>query len=301
MNNTNTPTQENNKKYSFNEIWTILNSDKYDTLPQDKISFSKLSSWGKNHIKEASNRTLENRSDILEPFEKLAHPNGICFKGTWAIDTPNIYSGYFKYNTKAPIIARASSAMSNTKSGENRSFGFAGKIFASQDQDKITDENTANFFLIDDLGGSDATHYTDVVLTNEPKSTFTLEVMKNIIYGLKVISTFEKSDQNAGIRQLYEISYLQEDPNSKIITPKWMKLQAQKGQTKDISDFRDELTIAQGDVLVFDIFVANKEIDEVKNWQKIGTITLDSSVVSYSCDHRLHFHHPKWKNDLEHE
>jgi len=28
-------------------------------------------------------------------------------------------------------------------------------------------------------------------------------------------------------------------------------------------------------------------------------ITFDESVVSNSCDHRLHFHHPKWRDDLK--
>ena len=36
-----------------------------------------------------------------------------------------------------------------------------------------------------------------------------------------------------------------------------------------------------------------------KDWKKIGTITLDESVTSASCDQRLHFHHPKWRDDLD--
>ena len=39
-------------------------------------------------------------------------------------------------------------------------------------------------------------------------------------------------------------------------------------------------------------------IDKNKEWQKIGTISLFKSVVSASCDQRLHFHHPKWRDDL---
>lgn len=48
-----------------------------------------------------ANRTLNNHTDVLEPFDKLAHPNGICFKGVWKVDKENIYSGYFKNGSEA--------------------------------------------------------------------------------------------------------------------------------------------------------------------------------------------------------
>ena len=79
-----------------------------------------------------------------------------------------------------------------------------------------------------------------------------------------------------------------------------MKVEAKSGQTVDAEDFRDELRIAPTKKLVFIISVANKENKQgEKEWQSIGTITLDTSVVSTSCDHRLHFHHPKWRSDLD--
>ena len=63
----------------------------------------------------------------------------------------------------------------------------------------------------------------------------------------------------------------------------------------DANDFREELKIEDGKSLIFTIHVANKN----KEFQKIGKITLDTSVVSSSCDRRLHFHHPAWRDDLE--
>jgi len=66
----------------------------------------------------------------------------------------------------------------------------------------------------------------------------------------------------------------------------------------DAKDFRDELRIKAKKGLVFDIFVASKEVKGQKSWQKIGTIALDDAVVSGSCDQRLHFHHPRWRDDL---
>jgi len=284
-------TKQTNIK-SFENIWNQVKSDPLKTLPQEKVSFFKLYSNGKDVISHDAKRTLEDSSDILKPFDKLAHPNGICFKGVWEIDSQNIFSGYFKKGTKAPIIARASTAMSHTTNDSTRAFGFAGKLFSTTNKD----EKSANFFLIDDLGGTDAKHYTDVTLTNEPSVSFSYEVLKNIAYAIKVSNAFSNADKNPTIRQLYEISSLDETKN--IITPKWMKIEAKNPKQNDKKDFRDELTIKDGEKLIFNIFVANKKMDEKKVWQKVGTITFDSSVISYSCDHRLHFHHPKWKKEL---
>ena len=285
---------------SFQDVWTQIASDPYTTLPQYTVSYGKLFTWKKNIILEDSKRTLEEHADILAAFEKLAHPNGICLKGFWNIHTKNPYSGYFKRDSKALIIVRASSALSNTRRGEIRAFGFAGKLFPSLNPQKINKENTANFFLIDDLGGTDAPHYTDVTLSNEPSVTTTSALLKNLLYGLKLASAFAESDENPGIRQLYEISELGEKKSAHIITPKWMKVEAKSGQTIDADDFRNALGITANNKLVFIISVASKENKQgKKEWQNIGSITLDASVVSASCDHRLHFHHPKWRSDLE--
>ena len=283
----------------FKTVWDQIKSDPVDKLPQVKVSYGKLVTHGKNNILADANRTLNSDADILPYFEKLAHPNGICFKGIWSVTAPNKYSGYFKTGTKALIIVRASSALSNTKSGQLRSFGFAGKIFPTMDPSKTNLENTANFFLIDDLGGTKARHYTDVTLTNSPPASITGEVVKNLLYALKLARTFSKSDKNPKIRQLYEISQLSEKKKKTVITPKWMKVKAISEQTVDKTDFRDELSI-NNNKLVFKLSVASKVKNGNKDWLDIGLITLDSSVISSSCDHRLHFHHPKWRSDLIH-
>jgi len=282
------------KKMSFEQVWQVLLLDKYKALPHYTLSVSELSSNSSNTILEDAKRTLATRADILPPFKKLAHPNGICFRGTWHIDTPNIYSGYFKKGSLAPMIARASSALSNTSSEQGtRAFGFAGKLFG-----KNLKEPSANFFLIDDLGGRDIASYGDAVLTNEPPLSITYEVLHHLLYATKVARTFAKVDRHSKIRQLYEISQLGEK-SSKIITPKWMKLEIAKMPNHSIAEFRDELSISKNEKLVLDIYVANTIIQKKKNWQKIGTITLDSSILSGACDRRLHFHHPRWRDDLD--
>ena len=280
-------------KNQFQAVWEVVSSDPYQKLPQDRVSVGKLFTWSKNIILANAERTLEDRADILEPFEKLAHPNGICLKGLWEINKENPYSGHFKAQSKALIIARASSAMSNTKQGEIRAFGLAGKLFPTIDPLEINTQPTANFFVIDDLGGTKAKHFTDVSMTNEPKVTTNSEVLKHLLYAIKVAKAFADADQNSGIRQLYEISQLKEQ--GEVTTPKWIKITAQKGQTVDADDFRDELTLNSSQKLIFDITVAEQEKEGKKEWKTIGTITFDNSIASYSCDHRLHFHHPKWK------
>ncbi len=292
------PPESVNKQ--FQAVWDEVTKDAVDTLPHDTVSFRKLVSEGKNIILRDSRRTLNEHADILKPFNKLAHPNGICLKGVWNIHQDNKYSGYFKKNSKALIIVRASTALSNVNRGEIRSFGFAGKIFPTMKPLQINQENTANFFLIDDLGGTRAEHYTDVALTNEPPVSKNSEILKNLFYVIKLARTFSKVDKNPGIRQLYEISQLGEPNNDAVITPQWMKVEAKSGQTIDAKDFRDELRISNNKKLVFIISVASENNHAKKDWKSIGTITLDTSVVSESCDHQLHFHHAKWRADLKH-
>ena len=119
-----------------------------------------------------------------------------------------------------------------------------------------------------------------------------------ILFTLSGCAIFSEADKNPSIRQLYEISHLGEANNKNIITPKWMKIEAQDSIRVDKKDFRDELKIKDGEKLIFNIFVASRMVDEKKEWMRIGTITLSDSVVSKSCDRRLHFHHPKWRDDL---
>jgi hypothetical protein len=277
----------------FKAVWNIVNSNPYKELPQDEVSFGKLFTWSKNIILSDAKRTLENRADILPSFNKLAHPNGVCMQGLWEIKKENPYSGYFKQGSQALIIARASSAMSNTKKGEIRAFGLAGKLFPTIDPLKINAESSANFFVIDDLGGTKAEHFTDVALTNAPPLTTNSEVLKHILYGLKVSSAFKEADKNPTERQLYEISELLE--KGEIKTPKWLKITAKEGQTVDTEDFRNEFKLKNSKKLVFNIAVASSEKNGEKEWKSIGNITFKDSVASYACDHQLHFHHAKWR------
>jgi len=289
------------KQLSFQNVWSEVTSDPLHTLPQNTVTFGKLFTFSKNIILSDAKRTLADYRDIIEPFDKLAHPNGVCLKGLWHIDKANPYSGYFKQYSKALIIARASTALSKTKRGDIRAFGFAGKLFPTTNVKMSNKEHTANFFAIDDLGGTNALHYTDVAMTNEPSVTTTSAVLKNMLYALKIAKAFSNADSHSGIRQLYEISELGEKDKSNIITPKWIKISAKSGQSVDAKDFREEFVLEKSKKIVFNIAVASKEKEGKKEWQTIGSITFDTSVVSTTCDHRLHFHHPVWRDDLRYK
>lgn len=98
----------------FQAVWDQVTIAALDELPQDRVSFRKLPSKGKNIIRGDARRTLNEHANVLQPFEMLAYPNGICFKGVWKIDVANRYSDYFRLNSEALISARAPTAMSNT-------------------------------------------------------------------------------------------------------------------------------------------------------------------------------------------
>ena len=283
---------------SFNDVWSQVSSDPYETLPQTKVSYFKLSSSDGGIARDAM-RTLNDDADLLEPFEKLAHLNGICFRGGWKIDQQNPYGGYFKQGSEALVIARASTAMSNVKSGSTRAFGFAGKLFPTMQPRKINKQASANFFLVEDLGGTDAKRYRDVALTNEPSISVTMEAVKNVAYAIKIASAFSSADKHPSIRQLYQISYLGENADAKVLTPKWMKIETADSQRVDKEDFREELKIKNAEALTFNVSVASEIVGNAKVWRKIGVIKLDESATSSTCDRRLHFSHPKWREDLD--
>jgi len=289
-------------KPQFKAVWDEVISDSLSALPQESVSYSKLFDGALDSISLNAKRTLSSKADIIEPFNKLVHPNGVCLSGIWKIDTKNPYSGQFKKGSESLVIARASTALSATKRGETRAFGMAIKLFGTTNKEEVLTHPTANFFVIDDLGGTDAQYYTDVALTNEPDVSFTSTVLSFLAYGLKVSSAFSSADTHSGIRQLYELSYLGEEKNSTVITPKWIKIEAEKNQrVVGAKDFREEFNLVSKKKLVFNISVASRESESLKQWEKIGTMTFDTSSISQTCDHRLHFHHPLWRDDLVYE
>ena len=285
---------------SFNQVWSVVEEKPYSYLPEKKVTFSSFFSGFTNLIAKSAKRTVENEADLLPFFNKLLHKNGTCMAGTWEITEDNLYTGYFKKSSKALIIARASTTLSNTKQGSLRGFGLAGKIFPTQDP--YSTQKTANFFLIDNLGGTYAPNFTRVNLSNEPgvlpSFSFSLPFLAPV--AAAVGRAFGKADKNPGIRQVYSISNLGISPSTKAVTPKYMKFVGINEETPiNEPDFRDELRghIEYHGQLSFKIFVADRKgLNGKKNWKAIGKVELDQLVSSKGCDHNLHFHHHKFKD-----
>ena len=272
-------------------------------------------------LAKRANQTLNDRADYYEAdFTKLVHANGICLQGSWNMTHANPYTGYFEQGKAGLIIARASVAMFDTKKKQNRGFGLAGKIYPAPDEISAGERSlkTANFFTVNDLGGERNVLFTEVSFTNEPPTSFNFTILGFLGYVMQVAKTFKAADAqngnskpNAGVRQLYEISELglSEDKTISAITPRCMRIRARPGQRNDRSDFRDELDLADyaEGKLIFDVFAdspdskiaCGKVAEDAWTGKKIGYIEFTQSAASNSCDKRLHFHHPKWK-DLRH-
>jgi hypothetical protein len=281
----------------FADVWGEVKSTPYSTLPQTPVSIGRFFGLGVNYLKAAAIRTINNENDLLPHFDKLVHPNGVCLSGTWNITEQSPYTGYFAQGSSGLIIARASVALSDTTRGNFRGFGLAGKIFPTTDPNHTSPLPTANFFLIDDLGGTMTDHYTDAQLTNEPATTIhPSEAL--YLAGIAAVASdaFKAADINPGIRQVYPIAELGLGDPTTLHSPKFMKIQGAPGPRSDEADFRNELNVQNyGGHLELEIYVS----EDKTNWQKVGFIDFTDSVASDSCDHRIHFSHPKYRTDLD--
>lgn len=281
---------------SFREVWNQVSSDPYAETPHYEVSFFSFFHWFTDRLRQAADRTLSDHSDLLPPFRKLVHANGICFAGTWNITEENPYTGYFAKGSHGLIIARASAATSETTNADYRALAMAGKIFPTTDVNETQALPTANFFTVDDLGGTKTPHYVDTLMTNHPAATSRLSVSAAAI-AVEALKAFRLADKSPGVRQMYEVAELGLGEPASSHTPDYFGLQAAAGQvTSNAADFREELRLTnRGGHLVMNIFVAGSE---AAPWQRIGYVDFTQEAFSDSCDHRLHFHHPRWRNHL---
>lgn len=277
---------------TFNYVWSQVGQDPYQTLPSYKTRYAKFFDAGVSLLERAANRTLSDDSDILPRFQKLVHPVGICFAGTWSITETSPYTGYFAQGARGLIIVRASEAMGSAEAGSYRSFGFAGKIFPTLDGSANVAE-TANFFTVDDLGGTDAESFFDETKTNEPATSFHASHLAILSTITEIARTFSRADSNPGIRQVYPIAELGLATPAVARAPHWMAIVADTTERVGAADFRDELRLANySDGLSFGIYVAEQG---EATWKRLGVIKLDQEALSDGCDHRLHFPHPRTK------
>jgi hypothetical protein len=282
---------------TFAEVWEQVKSDPYAQLPHTRVTLGRFFRHAVNQLARDGRRTLSDPRDLLPRFDKLIRPNGMCLSGTWRITRDNPYTGYFASGSRALIVARASVGLSSTDNGQYRAFGMAGKLYPTADPAHATKLKTANFFVIDDNGGTLLRHYADAEMSNSPR----LSPSKGALLALPVLVSIaiaqRLSDSHAGIRQLYPIARLGLGDRAKMLAPRFMMIRGAPGRRIEARDFRDQLRVRNnGGKLSFEIHVRD---DAKQPWQEIGEIEFTDDAISDSRDHRLHFSHPRWEREAK--
>ncbi len=262
-------------------------------LPQYKVNSSSIFEFGTSQLESDAHRTFKEKADYLERLPKLVHSNGVCVTGTWDMNTDNVHTGAFSAGRKSLFVGRISVAMEETSRGSKRGFGFAGKIFPTLNPDEIV--ATENFFSVDVLMGTKVPKFLETSMTNEPELGFDLWA---ISLGLKIAKVFSKADSNPGFRSVQNLSMQGLEAGSDFKGPHWIRISADsKTILNNQADFRNEVLQAVKDngVLTFDIMGSDKSKDrsQISEWKLLGKIKIDTAKVSYGCDRRLHFSHPR--------
>lgn len=278
-------------------------------LPQYVINDATVN---KTKLRKRVAKTLKDTADFYPRLDKLVHSNGICMAGTWQItkSSKQPYTGMFTKGTTSLFIGRLSVALSETRQGQPRAFGIAGKVFGTLNPHK--DVTTANFFVGDVLTGVQRDSVFDAPLTTKPKFGLRFGALK---VGLKLAPVFLRADKNPGERSLKPLAAMHADGkkyNHKLITPKHMMLLPIKPKSAPIikgSDFRTEFQLPANVISPSSSSLTQKGMNQPKKryfaiyvsetaaypedsgWEHIGIITADKARVSYGCDRQLHFSH----------
>ncbi|HEY4575125.1 MAG TPA: hypothetical protein VIJ26_14200 [Thermoanaerobaculia bacterium] len=267
----------------------------------------------------AAIRALDSAADLRwgkdgKGFRRFVRPQGVCVTGTWEITEDNPYTGYFKNGSRGLVIARISTGVTTALGGKRRSYGLVLKLFPTADENHQDLLRPANVILADDLGGTTASHVTEVEITNVPQLTG-LNRGNEIPLLLREGQVFERVDRKPTIRQVYPIAELGKAPDEKTNAPEFMRLQTSPRQPRiDEDDVRNEVLAHiydKGDpqprrTLSFDLAVSDEgkrsgfapyERQTVTGWKTIGKVSFNQGVASYNGDFVIHFRHPTWRKD----
>jgi hypothetical protein len=296
---------------SFNEVWDVIQNKNFTAqtnlekeefgvyqagkIPQYPVNAKSIFSKGDSELKRDAKRTVNERFDYYDRLAKKLHSNGVCVAGEWIINQQTPYTGYFASSSHGLFIGRISVAMEDTTSADDRGFGFAGKVFPTLNPSQI--ETTGNFFTVDVLLGTDLKHVLDARTTNQPEIGFKFSLLG---LGLKISAALKTADENPGFRPLSQVASLELDSNATMKQPHWIRLTADKNLKRNNQvDFRNEILTAfnENHGLKYHIEVSDTTSDRNANtgWTTVGEINLNKALVSYGCDRRLHFAHPKLK------
>ena len=289
----------------FNRVKDVIFSVGYANRPNYQVTrklFGKAGNNENNKLFQAAKRSLNETKDLFDfpAGQKLFNANGICFAGTWQIDSfdlvknNNHFTGLFSPLTTEPVIVRASVALSGTKQKDKRAFGMAIKFFPKGYKTSL------NAFVLNSFGGVRNKHVLNFSLDNEPRLG-SLPKLSDVRTALRIKKELEKADRESGAKKpkyaFRPITHLAGGDSIKNTnSPKWLRLSPLTKERVDADDFRDELAINNytQKQIVYTIQVAADAKNKSKaQWQTIGKLLLEESVTSAACDQRLHFQHPK--------
>ena len=285
----------------FEAVRKMVFSEPALELPHYEVSeekFGPSKDLAKNQLLKDAERTLKNNADFLsyERGQKLFQPNGICFSGSWRIESSSPFTGLFSQGTNIPAIIRTSVMLSGTNQADRRAVGMAIKLFAPGQA------QTTNILVMESMGGKHLQHVTDAVLDNHPTlgnipKIADLGVLLRIRKDLKRAL---KNTDSAGIKIRYlpvqHVAATNIKTGRELSSPYWVRLQVAPGTPKvNLEDFREELSLAHypSGVLSYVISVApdNGGSKRTAEWKEIGKLELTDSVISRACDTQLHFRH----------
>jgi len=161
-------------------------------------------------FRQAVARAVDSHADLRwgpdrKGFRRIIHPNGICLTGLWEISAQTPYSGYFRKDCRALVVARYSTCCTETRRGYERSLSLVGKLFPTTDPYHSELLSTANFFTQQDIGGDRTDYINDAELRNAPNTTSWRRGFGVPVLLIEAI-LFEKTDRQATQRQLYQIA-----------------------------------------------------------------------------------------------
>jgi len=272
-------------------------------------------------FRQAVARAVDSKADLRwgadrKGFRRLIHPNGVCLTGFWEITAKTPYSGYFREDSRALVIARYSTCCAETRRGHERSLSLVGKLFPTTDPNHSESLRTANFITQQDIGGDRTDYINDAVLLNAPNTSSWRRGLGVPILLVEAIQ-FGLVDKKPTIRQLYQVAELGKSPAEPTRAPEFMRLLVDANQPRipgPALDFRDEIMAQiydRGDpapkrTLAFHIEVTDEgstrgpnffQRRSFANWRRVGRLTFNEAVASYNGDFVLHFTHPTWRDD----
>ena len=263
---------------------------------------------------ERARRTHNDRFDIRPKSRKWFHPAGSCAPIEWVIDTSGTdwkshTSGRkptgLLANGRVNGIIRLSSGSKDTKKGQKRLFGFAIKLWPTQDPAEPVP--TVNIFTLDSysFGGSNRDSF---FWENDGQSVTFSNVIK-VEGPLKLaMKAFGYADSPANERPLYPFAMVNakgspvESPVS-IYRMEFVPNFPKKDNSNVPEDFRTELADYREDIK-FDIYMAACKQETVVSGETQCTGGFERYRLGYfkvvgkplmtdACDLRLHFaHHP---------